>query len=393
MVYYNLIQHIFLNIIFLDIFIKLFIIFRIIYKKLFNKSKDIFQYKINNLFQTQFFVLIYILIFIVFFDLLKILNIGKGLNLIDLKTNIFIFFNFFIKINFLLTSIIIILILILLILFILLLKFITQELFKLHIYYNQPIYALRMFVTKEEVKIPLWKKIYIKILRNLVEINDLDLISFILWELFRKFIFRFLGPLDEMEKHFFYSFYSFFWRIFVGSYKKYYNLFIKLSPLIFILYDCIFNNFIVIHVYYYLLIYTPLMLLLKITKFLMYYSKYIGQTLWLIYYDRSNPIYAISKKYLVLLEVYVKYNLSIKHFIKNVSDVFTESDNALFLLHVIQFELYNQETNTYRNCLGDYIQITVEGKAFQELEDPNKIEDYIYLGEEWIILTDNRNIK
>ena len=67
-----------------------------------------------------------------------------------------------------------------------------------------------------------------------------------------------------------------------------YKTFIQISPIIIVIYDCIINNFIIIHVYYYLLIYTPIMLIKRITTVINNTNFPFTEILWDIYYKKDK---------------------------------------------------------------------------------------------------------
>lgn len=88
--------------------------------------------------------------------------------------------------------------------------------------------------------------------------------------------------------------------------RKYYKkIFVPLSPLFFIFYDCIFNNFIITHVYYYLLFFMPIMLVRRITTSLWSETSWMPELFWDILYKKETCIYALPIMEKKLFDIYV----------------------------------------------------------------------------------------
>lgn len=81
--------------------------------------------------------------------------------------------------------------------------------------------------------------------------------------------------------------------------------FVIFSPLLFIFYDLIFNNFVISHVFPYLLLYTPLILIKRLTIYLMEERK------GMYYQKETDILYAATPFNRMLIDVYLVNNLSV----------------------------------------------------------------------------------
>jgi len=84
--------------------------------------------------------------------------------------------------------------------------------------------------------------------------------------------------------------------------SKYYRFLYKISPLLVILYDCIFNNWVLVHIFYFMLVYTSLIMLKRIATGTYPLSDFTVRFLRTIYYDENEYyifIYRISIMYII----------------------------------------------------------------------------------------------
>lgn len=155
---------------------------------------------------------------------------------------------------------------------------------------------------------------------------------------------------------------------------KHYTKFIIFSPIIVILYDCLFHNFIISHIYTYLLIYIPVMLWRRITMCLFTDAHYICELLWNIYYKKETCIYAILPVYKELLNMYICSGL--RHDSGDLDFAVEQSISA-----DLSFILDNEAHNLYCNADGVFLKRTADNKLFRKIDDETSTE-------EWILLVD-----
>jgi hypothetical protein len=99
-----------------------------------------------------------------------------------------------------------------------------------------------------------------------------------------------------------YNFRSFLWSItdhrFWGIKTLYtFDIFLYyFMPLIIILYDCLFLNYELTHIFYYLPIIVPIILLQKVTKTMAHTDNTVQDLIWEIYYKKETCIYACTKE-------------------------------------------------------------------------------------------------
>lgn len=93
---------------------------------------------------------------------------------------------------------------------------------------------------------------------------------------------------------------------------KRWQRFVIFSPLLFIFYDLIFNNFVISHVFPYLLLYTPLILIKRLTIYLMEERKGMIRRKRRMYYKKETDIlYAATPFNRMLIDLYLVNNLSV----------------------------------------------------------------------------------
>jgi len=137
--------------------------------------------------------------------------------------------------------------------------------------------------------------------------------------------------------------------------KQRFGKIILISPLIFILYDCIFNHWILIYTYYYLLLYIPLMLFKRITTHMGSEAAYIRDLLWHIYYEKDKNFTQFEG----ILDIYLLNGL------RRVSDI--DIGFEMYLKYITLFVIHNPERNTYINDEGTYLTLR-DNKVYEEIE-------------------------
>ena len=156
--------------------------------------------------------------------------------------------------------------------------------------------------------------------------------------------------------------------------NKYYEKFVTFSPLFFIIYDCIFNNFLISHLYNYLLIYVPVILWRRITICLFTDASDICELLCNIYYKKETCIYAILAEHKIVLESYLISGLR--------SNIDLGLEIEMYLKSASCFVPDMDERNLYCNNEG----IHLEKRSSNTLV--RKILDEEVFTEEWILLVD-----
>jgi len=161
--------------------------------------------------------------------------------------------------------------------------------------------------------------------------------------------------------------------------NKYYNQLILISPLIIILYDCIFNNQIIIHVYYYLAIYMPIILLKKITYFFSQQNTVIANLIWDMVYKKESCIYALPKDHRKLFDVYIANS------IKSVDlgpDALMDFDNSWFIYKSAKFT-YNEKENLYYNGGDRSLKLLADKRLVYQYTDYDTQQE---VEEEWYLI-------
>lgn len=158
-------------------------------------------------------------------------------------------------------------------------------------------------------------------------------------------------------------------------YNKYYNRFVTFSPIYVIIYDCTFNDFIISHVYYYLLVYIPIILWRRITKCLFTDASYVCELLCNIYYKKETCIYAILPNYRKVLDSYIMSGLR--------SNIDLGLEMEMYLKDTLCFMPDKDEYNGYRNFEALFIERKADGRFIQEKFDDST--------EEWILLVDKHH--
>lgn len=314
----------------------------IFYKRRVRNICKYYKYKINNFFFTTAIALLYI--FIILFYYIRLFNLGQQLDLKILLYNIILIWNTLITPLSLFTKISLIIFIFIFftnisILFISLIKKATLEIFKLYIFILKHIEDHDKYIYKAT-----------SIKRICLSIKDNDLISYNIYKILyilqkkisNEYVINFINEINK-----------------ILIYSKTYKLIINLLPLLVFIYDCIYNHFIIIHFYYYLLFFVPLMLIKRITKAIGTTNDCFAEILWNIYYLKNdNIIYVVSEEQRKIFNILFDSNIS---YIQE------------FLLDMVEFHLkysitYIKNGDVYYNndniCL-----IFKDNKIFEYIED------------------------
>lgn len=150
-----------------------------------------------------------------------------------------------------------------------------------------------------------------------------------------------------------------------------------MSPLFFIFYDCIFHNFVITHVFYYLILFIPIVLFRGFTTFMLEHLNYLCQALWRIYYSEKKLLFAILPEVNPLLEYYLTSGLK-----RNI-DIGLEVDFDLYY----QMLFFPFRDNIFHNNdYSVYIILTGDDKVYEAIFGK---DDRVSLGREWILLAYN----
>jgi hypothetical protein len=380
-------------------FLSYFSLITVILQRVTTRTSDLFQYKLRNKYLSLFFASIYILIFIVLLYGLRIYNIHRTIDLKEVYQSCLLILDILMLMPFVLVfDLVLLCILTLLLLLLFLLSFhnfFTHHIFMLYLYYtcSQDQETLRQSQRKRHkvpARIYYLHKFQTKLYQLLFNISKTDIILYSLYQLSYKVIKMRKGLYFDYKTLSDYHPYSFLSTlVYRQRRRKVYNLFVTLSPFIAVIYDCIFNDWVLDHVYYYLLIYIPIILIRRITTFISLDPSYMLNIIWDIYYKQDNNcIYAISKRDSIIISSYLLSGLRSTPELIDLQ----LSNIPYSLYHNISFSLSNEERNVYINREGIYLRMTADNRVYQEIEVvEDKEDDYkitYSLGEEWILLTD-----
>lgn len=160
---------------------------------------------------------------------------------------------------------------------------------------------------------------------------------------------------------------------------KYYERFVTFSPLLVVLYDCFYNDFIITHLYYYLLLYIPLILWKRVTYCIIRDAIYICKALCNIYYKKETCIYAIREDHKNVLDLYLMSGLKF--------NIDLDIEIEISLANSLCFNPDTDEYNVYCNNEGILLERTANTKLVRKITN----EDEEVLTEEWILLVDKHH--
>lgn len=160
-------------------------------------------------------------------------------------------------------------------------------------------------------------------------------------------------------------------------------------PILLLIYDSIYNDFMITHIFYYLPFIIPISLLQRITKAVSNADNTIHHLMWEIYYKKDVCIYACTKEQKVLLDTYLINGLQM---LPGLDLVFLSENLYIFNNSPLHFRLIDKEHYMYQNDMGDYIQKQQNGDYFF-VEDYlfNDDNPYIILNEKMILIADKIN--
>jgi len=345
----NIIINIIINLILFITLITL-ILFLISFFNYTTKNKlYLYKWKITNYTFTLSIILFYIIVFIFFFYYLRLINIGKFMDLKTLYINISEIWSIFITpltslTKFYLISYFIIMFLVLVTLFIYIMKFIMLQLFKFYIFkYKNPVVISKNILKRKHPLI------------DMTSLADNDILSYSISKLLGKL-------LTNMPDNLIKSYVIIIKNTLI--YNKKYKLMFNLSPVMFFIYDCIFNNFIIIHLYYYLLIFTPLMIIKRATTAIFKTNEGFTDILWFLYYTKEKNVYYIAnKEQKKIIDLLVMANITyIQEFLLDMVEYHLKLS--------ITYTLYDINNNIY--CNNDETFLKVENnKIFEIIENEN----------------------
>lgn len=339
----------------------------VLYTKINEKSSDLFKFYLKNKYFSILSSLIYIAFFIVILYVLRLYNLNT---IIDLKV---IYHKIYPSLT-AISELSILAIIFIVITFLLFLLFLILLLLLIHKYFYKHIHMLYIYYRYAGDKARRHK--FNRIWHKIAQPYNKDLISYFIDHGIYT-LFKFINKNFTYKGLPWYHPYVFIVKI---IWHKYYYLFISISPIYIIIYDCIFYNFMIIHLYKYLLVFIPLMLWRRITVFIHDESHYLGELLWDIYYKKESCIYAISPNDKKVLEIYLLTNIE--------SNIDLDIEIEWYLRDSLCYEPDPYEKNGYRNNEGSFLERTSDNKVLKEI---NTGEDFIK--EEWILLVEKFHYK
>src|ERR1700753_251587 len=335
-------------------FINLLLLAISLFSSLIKKPSSINAYYISNIFYTIICSITYISFFIIFLYCLRIYNVTKILDLkiyvqsLNIIRELLIPFSFLYKAYVCIYTIIISINIIL-----------TMSL--LHKYFISQIFNLYLFLRHN----PIDRKNLISVFFRIIqEPQDNDLLSHYLQHsamyLDERIFYWYKNLSWETRNDCFSAEYDLYKKytktklwyldyerliIYIVNDKYYKKYFMPFSPFLFLLYDCIFNNFILTHLCYYLLLYIPLILWRRITTSLFYENTQICYLIWDILYEEELCIYALPLNHKKLLEIYIANGIKTIPIPGNTS---LDLHASMYMEEVARFE-YDVENNYYCN--------------------------------------------
>lgn len=372
-----------------------FLLLYTIFLYTFQKPKNIFQFKIIYFKLTIISVIIYILSFFIILYLWRLSSIQKLINLKEILDNLFrlhlIYCYHLPFTNQLYIFCIIILIF----------GFSFLSIIKLHNICQFHIYKLYFYIMGYYY---IHKHIVQKIHDILGNLGSQDLITYTIKKFLAKvvnFTHNYNVDWEKLPK---YHYYNIMFLLLCKQFKLVQFL-ITISPIFIIIYDCIFHSYYLIHLYPYLLIYTPVIILRKITKRVVANPINLMKTIHEILYNDQdkNVLYAVSPKIKPILDDYITNGFQTDLEIRS----FDPTGIQFYLSIILRFDLNYPERNAYLNSEGICLHLTPENKVFEEIEEVERLFDlnteegrkaffeskeennlkYHYKnGEEWILL-------
>lgn len=144
-------------------------------------------------------------------------------------------------------------------------------------------------------------------------------------------------------------------------------------------FDGIFNDWVITHVYYYLLLYIPVMLFRRFTILLSTENDTIGELIWDILYKKESCIYALPKDHRKLFDVYIANG------IKTVDlgpPALLDFDVSWFINKSAQF-IYNEKENLYYNGVDRSLELLPDKKLVYRHTNHDSQQE---VDEEWYVI-------
>lgn len=337
------------------------------------KFSNPFQYKLNNPFLEGFGVVMYVSIFFILAYIWRIYNLKNALNLKTLFDNIHRLY----LINFSHFDLSTQFILAILLFFIILNIFLC--LLKLNLLFYKTL--IKFYLRFEYNDLSCKRSLF---LQYLEKPGNQDIITYFILEIAYKLTIKFDNVRYENQTLPPYHLYRILSNL-ISCNFTFIQKTITVSPLLFFVYDIIWNEYLLNHFYYYMIIYIPLIILRRISKFLNQDSSNLIVRLWRIYYKKEkNVLYAISPTLKPIFDTFILSGLS------------NQGNLDLIDIHFIMslalcFNIHEPTRNVYINNDGICLVLTKDNKVFVEEED---IEDFstdefkiVYkLGEEWHLI-------
>lgn len=368
------------NIILLLYFIKNIIIM------LFKRTTDIYSFKIFNKFLSAIIIIIYIFVVILGLYFYRLYTLGKS---IDLKgfINTLNIFDVPLLHKYYLILQATLLLLLLCLFFVMVHKMAKKEIYKIYIFINYKLFLRTNKYTKN---------IYV----YLKNIGNYNLISFILQQI-SNHLTLFFKDLEisygATYKRYEYPEYSFVNIIHHITHHRFFKTKIiytfdivlyYIMPLLFIAYDCLIHNFVLIHIFYYLPFIILIKLLQSITIPMGCLDSSLSDLIWEIYYKKERCIYACTKEQKILLDTYILNGLRM---LPGLDMVFLSEQLNVLNNSPLHFKLVDEKHKLYQNDFGEYIQEQDNGDFLfvidYLLDDENP---FILYGEKMILLADKR---
>lgn len=327
------------------------------------KPRTVLYYKIENISLSLITTITYIKFFILLIYFLCIYNVPHSL---DLKQYYYFVKDatlpssipFVIKINLYIIGLLLGLSIVLL--FLWFHRRMYKEIHRIFIYFCYRDYLVNNKYTK-------------KIYNTLHKISIYDPLQYCLDELTFYLTNRLNGRDHEFVALPWYHFRKIYSKLFSN---KYYVKIMKISPIIILLYDCIFNHFVLYHIYYYLLFYIPFRLFHRASSAVGSNSYYLNLLVWEACYGKRKWLYAIPEKYKFFLDQYLALELSRNYDLS--------IDTELFLYDHTRFGLIDKRQLIYEN--PDGVQIQRVGNKYFEITENDDSE--VVFADEWYLIVD-----
>jgi hypothetical protein len=326
----------------------LYVLFIIMFNNYIKKPKNIYYYYVNNIVYSLFYSFTYIIIFIVFLYGLRISNMNQKLDLTIIWQHILdilsIYYSFHISFQFILLIIVLLIFANILFVFLLMHKFFMSHIFNSYLFFTYNYvdsFNNTWFFNKAR------------------HLGDSDLISYYLKEISFHIIYHFLYDSNKLWSNYYsdlpwYNYHKFISQIL--SNKWYINVIVPSSPLIVVLYDILYYDFILKHVYYYLLFYIPLMLLRKITISISTENETICELIWDILYKEEHCLYLLSENHKTLFDLYIKSGMRIMIIDPTVAEI--DLHYSMYMKEVSRF-IYSEREKCYQGSdsleIYDYV--------------------------------------